>query len=191
MDTQVQRRNIELSEETLEYIEKKLQRLERKARLPMSSHVVVRREPTRSRMDSIVIEVTLNCKGKMLRAEERGPNVQATVDIVADILDRRVSHFKGKVYASQVNRKTGQPLSVRDMESPAALREPEVEFASGRRLVRQKRFAIEPMDVEEAASEMESLGHTFFLFRNRTTGALNVVYQRWDGEFGLIEPEEA
>ena len=102
-----------------------------------------------------------------------------------------MSHFKGKVYASQVNRKTGQPLSVRDMESPAVLREPAVEFASGRRLVRQKRFNIEPMDVEEAANEMESLGHTFFLFRNRTTGALNVVYQRWDGEFGLIEPEEA
>lgn len=190
MEIQVQGRNIELSEETLDYIEKKLQRIQRKSRLPMSSHVVVTREPTRSRMDSVVVEVTLNCNGSLLRAEERAPNVLVAVDTAADTLDRRVANYKAKAYKSRVSRKSGQPVSVRDLESPAdAPPETPMELASGRRVVRVKRFAIDPMSVEEASERMESLGHAFFLFRNNATSALSVLYRRWDGDFGLIEPE--
>ena len=194
MEIQVQGRNIDLSEETLDYIEKKLQRIQRKSRLPMSSHVVVTREPTRSRMDSVVVEVTLNCNGSLLRAEERAPNVLSAVDTAADTLDRRVAHYKGKAYKSQVRRKSGQPVSVRDLESPAAAPpetapETPMELASGLRVVRVKRFAIDPLSVEEASDRMESLGHSFFLFRNSATSALSVLYRRWDGDFGLIEPE--
>ena len=54
---------------------------------------------------------------------------------------------------------------------------------------RTKKFALKPMDAEEAAMEMELLGHGFFVFRNGQTEEVNVVYKRSDGSYGLIEPE--
>ena len=56
-------------------------------------------------------------------------------------------------------------------------------------LVRTKRFAMKPMDPEEALMQMQMLGHDFFVFFNTETNSVNVVYKRRDGNFGLIEPE--
>ena len=55
--------------------------------------------------------------------------------------------------------------------------------------IRSKKFAMKPMDPEEACVQMELLGHTFFVFRNSETDEVNVVYKRKDNTYGLIEPE--
>jgi putative sigma-54 modulation protein len=57
------------------------------------------------------------------------------------------------------------------------------------RIVRTKRFALRPMDVEEAVMQMELLGHDFFVFRDADSGDVSVVYKRRDGNYGLIESE--
>ena len=56
-------------------------------------------------------------------------------------------------------------------------------------IVRVKRFAIKPMPAEEAVEQMDLLGHNFFIFVSQQTGAVNLVYKRNDGNYGLIEPE--
>ena len=56
-------------------------------------------------------------------------------------------------------------------------------------ITKSKKFAIKPMDVEEACVQMELLGHNFFVFRNAETFEVNVVYKRKDKTYGLIEPE--
>ena len=56
-------------------------------------------------------------------------------------------------------------------------------------LVRTKRFAMEPMSVEDAILQMEMLDHSFFLFFNMDSSEYNVAYRRQDGDYGLIEPE--
>jgi len=58
------------------------------------------------------------------------------------------------------------------------------------RVVRTKSFPLKPMGVDEAAVQMEMLGHTFFFFLNSATETPNVIYRRWDGNYGLIEPTE-
>ena len=55
--------------------------------------------------------------------------------------------------------------------------------------MRTKRFAVKPMDVEEAIMQMELLGHDFFVFRNAETDDVNVLYRRRDGNYGLIDPD--
>jgi putative sigma-54 modulation protein len=54
-------------------------------------------------------------------------------------------------------------------------------------VVKTKQFAVKPMDVEEAALQMELLGHDFFLFSNAGSGRAAVIYRRRDGQLGLIE----
>jgi putative sigma-54 modulation protein len=63
------------------------------------------------------------------------------------------------------------------------------ETAFARQFVKNKRLAIKPMRIDEAAAQMELLGHNFYAFRNEDTDEINIVYQRRDGDFGIIEPE--
>ena len=59
------------------------------------------------------------------------------------------------------------------------------------RVVRTKVHQMAPMSVEEASTQMELLGHAFFVFLNAETNRINVLYRRWDGDYGLIVPDEA
>ncbi len=57
-----------------------------------------------------------------------------------------------------------------------------------RRIVKVKRFAIEPMFEEDAVERMEELGHRFFVFVSAETERVAILYRRDDGDYGLIEP---
>ena len=73
-------------------------------------------------------------------------------------------------------------------EEPEFLEEETVE-ESELQVVRHKTFPVRPMSVEDAAVEMELLGHSFYVFVNVDTDRTNVLYQRKDGNLGLLEPE--
>ena len=62
------------------------------------------------------------------------------------------------------------------------------EAGRDRRIVKTKRFAIEPMFEEDALAEMEELGHQFFVFVDAETERVAILYARKDGDYGLIEP---
>ena len=66
--------------------------------------------------------------------------------------------------------------------------EQEDNFFEGR-IVRTKRFPMVSMSDEEAIDQMELLAHDFFVFYNAREGAVNVLYRRSDGNFGLLQPE--
>ena len=56
-------------------------------------------------------------------------------------------------------------------------------------IVRTKKFAVKPMGVEDAITQMELLGHDFFLFLNEDSETMNVLYRRHDGSYGLLQPD--
>ena len=51
-----------------------------------------------------------------------------------------------------------------------------------------KRFAVKPMSAEEAAENLDMVGHDFYIFANEENGAIEVVYRRKDGSVGLLQP---
>ena len=55
-------------------------------------------------------------------------------------------------------------------------------------IVKTKQFSVKPMSAEEAALQLELVGHDFFVFRNDESGEVNVLYRRKVGGYGLIEP---
>ena len=57
------------------------------------------------------------------------------------------------------------------------------------RVVKTKRFPVKPMEVDEAILQMNMLDHQFFMFRNESSGEINVVYRRKNGDYGLLEPD--
>ena len=56
-------------------------------------------------------------------------------------------------------------------------------------IVKTKQFTVKPMDADEAIVQIELFGLDFFVFQNDETIAVNVLYRRRDGNYGLIEPQ--
>ena len=124
-------------------------------------------------------EITIKNNGMYYRANELTNDMYASIDMVEDTIERQLRKFKNKLVDKKQNA-----VSL----SQAFLAE-EAEEEDEVKIVRTKRFAVKPMDVEEACIQMELLGHNFFVFRNAETDEVNVVYKRKGNTYGLIEPE--
>lgn len=134
-----------------------------------------------------IVEVTLNANGTLIRAEERSPDMYTSIDLVAAKLERQLTRYKGRFTTRMRDSLEGQKPNEIVAEGIQAepVPAPEEELPT---IVRTKRFAVKPMDIEEAALEMELLGHDFYVFRNSESEEVNVIYRRRDGNYGLIEP---
>lgn len=129
--------------------------------------------------DNQTVEATIPMKGTILRAEQTSTDMYASIEMAVDVLERMIRKYKTKItnYGKGEGRFTDEFL------------EEDVDNHETVKITRSKRFAIKPMDVEEACVQMELLGHSFFVFRNAQTFEVNVVYKRKDKTYGLIEPE--
>lgn len=180
MQIRIRGRKQPVSEQLQRVIERKIGKLDRYLELVTSAQVEVAAEATRSASQRHVVEVTLDADGKVIRAEERAEDVVSALDAVVDKLRTRLSRLKGKLYASE---RGATPL--REALAPRA-EELEPELGA---VVRIKRFPMKPISVEEAIEEMTLLGHPWYVFLNSEDHQINVVYQRADGTYGLIQPQ--
>jgi putative sigma-54 modulation protein len=178
--TIVKGKNIEVPDRVRAYAERKLQRLERILDDRTDALVELSIEQHRNASDSHIVEVTLVIDGRPLRTHAAAVNHQAGVDEVVDKLERRaVDHReKPRIRArpeqeKQILRRIADGTSNTDREY---------------KIVKTKRFAIEPMFEEDAAAQMAELGHQFFVFVNAENERINILYRRQDGDLGLIEP---
>ena len=167
-------RNIEVTPGLRSAVEDKLGKLDKYFNPETEVHVTLSVEKERQK-----IEVTIPMKGNIIRAEEESTDMYVSIDLVEEIIERQLRKYKNKI----VERKQhGIGLNKAFLEEET-LGEENIE------IIRSKRFAIKPMDPEEACVQMELLGHDFYVFRNSETDEVNVVYKRKANSYGLIEPE--
>lgn len=191
MDLKMQGRNIQIDDRIRAYAAQKLNRLDRLLPENSLAEVVVNSSTTRSQADRITIQATIKLGRVVLRAEQRAPSANAAIDSVVDILERKIGKFKSQTYRSKRGKKS-TPLRVLQAEGAEQTVDPrEGTILSDGTLLRLKQFPMEPMRVEEAALQMEMVGHSFYMFLNDESGQHNVLYRRDDGNYGLIQPIEA
>jgi len=178
--TIVRGKNVEVPERVRDYAERKLRRLERMLDDRSDAVVELSNEQHRSASDAHIAEVTLVIDGQTLRSHAAGASYQAAIDNVVDKVERRTVDYREKP------RLRARPLEERQLLRRIANGTPGP--ARERRIVKTKRFAIEPMFEEDAISQMEELGHRFFIFVSAETEQVAIVYQRDDGDYGVIEP---
>jgi putative sigma-54 modulation protein len=171
-----------------EHAEKQLARLERL--LPRVDDVIVEvaHEETRSLAHRYVVQVTVHAGTAILRAEERGADPRAALDVAADVLARQSRRHKKRLHDRQHAPGAKETAA-------AALAAPQPgdgdegeEYLSGK-VVRVKHFEAKPMSQEEALAQMDLVGHDFFLFLDAATNDYAVVYKREDGDYGLLAPK--
>ncbi len=169
-------KGMEIGDLLHQYVEKKVSKLDRYLPNINEARVELAVEGTKDAAHSQVAQITLKSKGTILRAEERSADIFASVDTALDKIYHQIMRYKEK--RIERGRGPGESLPL-----------PEEEEAP-QHIVRTKRFPVRPMDEEEAIEQMELLGHDFFLFYNVSSGQINLLYRRRDGNYGLIEPEE-
>ncbi len=129
------------------------------------------------------VEVTIPLNKRILRAEVTENDMLSAIDSVVDVLEKQIVKYKNRL-----RDKARRDHSFKDEFTAVFVEEPGAEEHSFA-IEKTKRFALKPMDAEEAVMEMELSGHGFYVFRNGQTDEVNVVYKRKNGTYGLIEPE--
>ncbi|HSL28451.1 MAG TPA: ribosome-associated translation inhibitor RaiA [Anaerolineales bacterium] len=177
-------RNMRLTDNTREYVEKKAAKLERylqdidQVRVELS-HV----KSARSALDRQVAQITVHGKGFILRSEERADDIHAAFDTALDKIQRQIDRYKGKHYRGRGDGRSAAEV-VEEEELPVD-ETGELLPLIGRR----KKFIVLPMTEDEALEQMRLLGHNnFFIFFNADHNAIQVLYRRHNGTYGLIEP---
>jgi len=171
-------RNISISDDVRDQIERKVTGLGKYLDDIIEARVDVASTNARNLDEREVVQITVQGKGFILRAEERSADIVSALNLAVDTLQKRIRRFKGK--RSQ-RWKQGVDQSEELFEAD--------DFDEPPVIARRKQFSLRPMDEWEAIEQMELLGHTnFFVFYNAQTEAINVLYRRHDGTLGLIQP---
>jgi putative sigma-54 modulation protein len=140
-------------------------------------------------------EITVHLKRHFVKAHACAPEPETALDLAVDKIGHQVARIKDKrVSRSHPRRRNGAENGNTSNGNGAEIvgelaDEPvaEADDVSEARIVKTKRFTAKPMDPEEAALQLELLGHDFYLFTNSETGRAAVLYRRRDGDLGLIE----
>ncbi|SRR5579883_1454307 len=197
MQVTVTGRNIDLTEALKAYVIDKLERAQKHFdhELVCKALLSVAKNPSIAK--SQTAEVTVQVNGQVIRGEESTENMYASIDFVADKIERQLRKYKTRYYhkgnklkEKRLRMVTAQGVDVgAEVDTDEEVKREIVAENNGPKVVRSKRFALKPMVPEEACKHMDLLGHDFYMFVNAESGHVSTVYHRRDGNYGLIEPE--
>ena len=173
MKIEIVARNYEVNEHLRKVTEQKLDKLDKYFDEEASAKVSFKKQA-----QSLTTEVMLDYCGRLVRATASSDNFYDNLDIVLPKLEGQIRKYRTRFDKHNKN---------------AAFRETAVyalnENNAKQNVVKEKKFRLSPMTVDEAAEEMELLGHSFYVFLEAKSNTVQVLYKRNDGDLGLIEPE--
>ncbi len=137
-------------------------------------------------------EITVHLKRHFVKAHAAAAEPEAALDLAIDKAEHQVARIKdkrvGRSHPRRGNERSGNGSIADGADGgDGGDGDEDEEGDTGPRIVKTKRFAAKPMDPEEAALQMDLLGHAFFLFTNTETGHAALLYRRNDGDLGMIE----
>ncbi len=195
MQVTVTGRNVELTPALKGYLTEKLQRSQKHFDHALSATALLSVAKNPSVAQSQTAEVIIKVNGSVIRGEESTENMYASIDLVADKIERQLRKYKTRYFekAHKPKGRNGNGHELVDVgaqiDSDNVIAAELAEESFMPKIVRSKRFTLKPMPTEEACKQMDLLGHDFFMFINSDTNQVNTIYHRRDGNYGLIEPE--
>ncbi|AFZ46527.1 SSU ribosomal protein S30P [Cyanobacterium stanieri PCC 7202] len=184
----IQGNNIEVTDSIHNYVEEKLEKAVKHFQNLASKvdvHLSVARNARISNKHKA--EVTVYANGTIIRAQENSENLYASIDLVSDKITRQLRKYKEKNLDKKIHpvEKTVEAIEEKPVED-SLIGDRHVELPA--EVVRMKYFAMESMSIEEAKEQLQLVDHDFYMFRNKETNEINVIYIRNHGGFGVIQP---
>ncbi|MDO4291234.1 MAG: ribosome-associated translation inhibitor RaiA [Eggerthellaceae bacterium] len=158
---------------------------------PITTEVVLYKEKNPANPLPAICEVTVRVKGHIVRVEENEEDMYAAIDVAAAKVSRQLRKYKTRVIDKKV-RATEKAVDL----APAAAPEGELDLdrlmdeLTDDEVVRVKEMEFAPMTEEEALIEIDLIGHDFFVYTDRDTNRICVLYRRDDGGYGLLKQKE-
>lgn len=176
MHIQITAKSIDLTDSIRAYVEKKVGKVKKYFDQEIDVHVVLEVQK-----NVHIAEVLVNAKGVFLKGLEKSEDLYASIDLAVDKIDRQLVKYKEKLKSKK--------LMDRDFDKPLKLNVLDVDSIDSEQPITiiSKQLPVKPMDIEEAVMQMNLLNKNFFVFRDADTSSVSVVYQRDDGNIGLIE----
>lgn len=154
--------------------------------------------------DGQICEILVHLRGHLVKSHAAAPDRHAALDLAVDKVERQLRRLHsrrtkrrdsrrdgGTERAAQAARARGRGVVAEAVEpaldAPVPRPAPDTDHEPV--IVKTKQFVVKPMGPEEAALQMDLLGHDFFLFTSAENGRAAVIYRRRDGHYGLIEAE--
>ncbi|MFP4122571.1 ribosome hibernation-promoting factor, HPF/YfiA family [Coleofasciculus sp.] len=183
----IQGKNIEITDAIREYVNQKIEKAVshfQNMTTEVDVHLSVARNPRINTKQTA--EVTIYANKTVIRAQESSEDLYASIDLVADKIQRQLRKYKEKQQKkTQTQPKTGAVIHEAPVvEDLIGDRTPELPTE----VVRMKYFAMPPMTIEEAMEQLQLVDHDFYMFRNAKTNEINVLYERNHGGYGVIQP---
>jgi len=180
VDIDIKGRQVELTDAVEAGIHQRLEHLADRFTFVQAASVVVSKQ-----RNWHSTELTLQIKHQVMRAEERSNDLMSSIDNAFEKIERQLHRHKGRL----LHRSHAKDVREAPPLSAFEALEPEEEYQAPK-VVRVKTISPKPMAVEEAALQMELLGHDFYVFTNDQSNQMNVIYRRRNGDIGLIQPED-
>ena len=171
----VRGKKVKVTDDLKKYAEDKLSKLDKFFENPdefTATVVFKNHEPVQK------VEVTIPVKRIILRAEESHKDPFAAIDLIVDKLERQIR--KNKTRMNKKSAKDKMAGFITDFET-------EKEEKDKSKVVKTKEIELKPMSEDEAILQMNLIDHSFFVFRDSKTGDTEVIYQREDGDYGIIK----
>ncbi len=156
---------------------------------PLTAEVVLQVEKNPANPTPATCEVTMHARGHIIRVEESDENMYAAIDIASAKTLRQLRKYKTRVIDKKI-----ASAPVVDKSAPAT----ELDLdglmdelsREDEEVVRVKELVLEPLTEEEALVQIDLLGHDFFAYIDRDTNAVNILYRRDHGGYGLLKQTE-
>lgn len=178
MRCQIVGKNIVVTEAMRKAIEEKLAKMDKYF---IINDEVIAKVLVRTYKTAQKIEVTIYTKMMDFRVEVSDADLYAAVDLAIDKLEGQMRKLKTKL-CRRHKESLGESIAFENIDNE--------EDNENDEMVRVKEVYLEPMDIEEAITRMEALGHNFFLYRDSEDDMTSVVYKRYDGGYGVIQARE-
>lgn len=166
-------KNYKISDRFKEILEKKLSKLEKY--FSKSYEIKVNCSQIGD-MDKL--EITINADGLFVRSEVLSDNMYNNIDLSMPKIEKQIvkasTKTRSKLFKEISNSSELEFLNEIPNDKPL-------------KVVKSKRFELEPLTLDDAENNLEALGHSFYVFLNAKSGCVNVIYKRNDGDLGLIE----
>ncbi len=177
MEITVTFRHTEPIESLRAYAEEKVSKIRKYLDAPLEAHIVLTVEKFRH-----IADVTLSLNGTPIKAVEETGDMYSAIDQVMDKIENRVKKHISKT------RSHRQESARSDVGAAVDETVEDVELAQEGPIIEVEKMVAKPMDPEEAAMQLNLLKQEFLVFRNAKSREINVIYNRGDGNLGLIEP---
>lgn len=179
MQISVTFRHVESSEALKDYAIRKLSKMAKYIDTPMEANVVLGIEKFRHQAD-----ITITGDGLKIKGREETGDMYSAIDLALEKIEKQLKRFRERPRAIKAGRNLrtmAARLNVIDAQATEAQQAPAI--------IRSRSVEAKPMDIDEAVMQLKNGNDEILVFTNAQSTALNILYRRRDGNFGLIEPE--